>query len=1212
MKFCVKPEGRRPKDCASNYDYIFGRVPGGGSFKRLTRTTDMMNVNDCGKKCDEDDGCRSYEYEVTSGYCDLNYQPVPTHNDTEGTFKFCSKKENDRAPSCVGDYVRKSGQFGGGGSIATGHGTSEAQQNLGAGSVEKCAELCDADGGCNSYEYSHIYKRCERNYAADPSTQTTWVDQVFCQKPEARRAPPCDDERYEYKTGQLSGQQYLTLTIQSNEECAEKCTADARCNSYEYSWRYRRCELNHPDVTNTESLWYDMKFCWKPLDMRAVDCGEEYDEVIGSVSGGGSIRAVAAVKDAIDCATLCDEEDACMSYEYSVMAQRCELNWNKEPNTPAIAAGYHLCQKAPDDRASVCVNGYELLYGQYNNGGGAMIGAQKSNIEKAEDCAKFCDDDKACYSYEYSATYKRCEINAYPEPNVDSHWYDMRFCQKPKKKQEPMCEGDYSYKLGQMSGSQFLTQTITSASQCAKNCDNDSRCNAYEFSQRYNRCELNYMDTTNSLTPWYDMKFCAKAPKKQQKECAKDYDYLWGRVPGGGAAGRVTNVMTTEDCAKKCDDNEACRAYEYDPRIRYCDMNYQPAPTHNDTENNFKFCSKKKNEMATSCRDDYVRMEGQIPGHGQIRYQDSVDADKCADMCDKESNCYSYEYSHLYNRCELNYRPIPTTPTKWYDMVFCQKPEARQPAACLQGYEYLPGQLSGQQFLTVTLYSMKECGQKCTQDARCNSYEYSFKYKRCELNNNPLINAASEWYDMKFCQKVEEDREPPCSEDYVEVEGYIPSSQVRAVSSVADTHACSKLCNDETACKSYEYSIMAKRCELNWELKPTVGVQTGYHLCVKDDSDREKACQNGYELLEGQVNGNQYATLTLEDPADCAKECDKAKECNSYEFSFTYNRCELNWRPEPNHASHWYDMRTCSKPKAKRDDFCPGGYIYSMGQLSGQQFSTLTGITSAQQCMSKCDADARCNSFEYSAKYDRCELNWPDVINANSEWYDMKFCAKPENKRESECGKGYDNLYGRVPGSGFRRVSSMQTTEDCAKQCNNEEGCRSYEYHVMGKYCDMNYQPLPTQNFTEAGFNFCSKSEKDRAESCKRGYELKDGQLAGYQYVTQYNIDADTCAKNCDADKQCNSYEYSHVYNRCELNWRSEPNSYTRWYDLKFCTKPAAKRQAFCDGEYTFHLGQLGGQQFSTLTLIHERLCQGVQQGPSLQFIRVLRQVQSL
>ena len=63
--------------------------------------------------------------------------------------------------------------------------------------------------------------------------------------------------------------------------------------------------------------------------------------------------------------------------------------------------------------------------------------------------------------------------------------------------------------------------------------------------------------------------------------------------------------------------------------------------------------------------------------------------------------------------------------------------------------------------------------------------------------------------------------------------------------------ACAKLCEDETARKLCDYSIMAKHCELNWELKPTVIVQAGYHYCVKAADDFDKACKNDSFSVDG-------------------------------------------------------------------------------------------------------------------------------------------------------------------------------------------------------------------------------------------------------------------------------------------------------------------------------------------------------------------------
>merc|ERR1719460_817016 len=125
-----------------------------------------------------------------------------------------------------------------------------------------------------------------------------------------------------------------------------------------------------------------------------------------------------------------------------------------------------------------------------------------------------------------------------------------------------------------------------------------------------------------------------------------------------------------------------------------------------------------------------------------------MDADACAKRCDDDKLCNSYEYSHVYNRCELNWRPKPNSLTVWYDMKFCSKPTGRREKFCDDDYTYIVGQLNGQQFLTLTKYSMKECAKECDKDPRCRSYEFSVKYNRCELNNIPKPNHPGEWYDM--------------------------------------------------------------------------------------------------------------------------------------------------------------------------------------------------------------------------------------------------------------------------------------------------------------------------------------------------------------------------------------------------------------------------------------------------------------------------------
>merc|ERR1719326_1897130 len=193
-----------------------------------------------------------------------------------------------------------------------------------------------------------------------------------------------------------------------------------------------------------------------------------------------------------------------------------------------------------------------------------------------------------------------------------------------------------------------------------------------------------------------------------------------------------------------------------------------------------------------------------------------------------------------------------------------------------------------------------------------------------------------------------------------------------------------------------------------------------FTFCQKDPEERYEVCKNGYEQRPGQLHGRQYKTLTTGHnaqtllPEDCAALCDKEDECNSYEYSHKYNRCELNWRPEPSHDNYWYDMKFCSKPEDKRVDICENGYNFSLGQVSGSQYITRTRIT-LKECANLCDADGRCNSYEYSVKYVRCELNYHEEATHDTEWYDMKLCLKPEDKKEPPCAGDYQFAPGQIP-----------------------------------------------------------------------------------------------------------------------------------------------------------------------------------------------------
>jgi len=333
----------------------------------------------------------------------------------------------------------------------------------------------------------------------------------------------------------------------------------------------------------------------------------------------------------------------------------------------------------------------------------------------------------------------------------------MKFCSKPESKRKNICENGYEFALGQVAGSQFLTRTRITLKECANLCDDDLRCNSYEYSDKYVRCELNYHDEPTHDTEWYDMKMCVKPKDKQAPPCAGDYEFKEGQIPP--AQIQITgNILGSKECAAMCDEKDGCKSYEYSFLAKQCQLNWDAEPTHETPQAGlFKFCTKHADDQATVCGGGYKAFPGQNsqgPTLVKTSFEDGPEG--CQKLCDEDETCFAYEFSYKYKRCELNWRTEPNTESRWYDLQFCQKPPAKWPAVCADGYAFMEGQTTSQYEVKTNIHVMTACADYCTREQRCLSYEFSPKYQRCELNTVAEPNIPnSNWYDNKFCSKVE-------------------------------------------------------------------------------------------------------------------------------------------------------------------------------------------------------------------------------------------------------------------------------------------------------------------------------------------------------------------------------------------------------------------------------------------------------------------------
>ena len=87
----------------------------------------------------------------------------------------------------------------------------------------------------------------------------------------------------------------------------------------------------------------------------------------------------------------------------------------------------------------------------------------------------------------------------------------------------------------------------------------------------------------------------------------------------------------------------------------------------------------------------------------------------------------------------------------------------------------------------------------------------------------------------------------------------------------------------------------------------------------------------------------------------------------------------------------------------------------------------------------------------------------------------IEFCSILVNPSREICPSGYTKRKGDVPGWGSNIGSRLDLTlEQCAKRCNNEISCLSFEHSPSQKECNLNKIAEPTRH-PNADFMFCSK-----------------------------------------------------------------------------------------------------------------------------------------
>merc|ERR1711974_53349 len=149
-------------------------------------------------------------------------------------------------------------------------------------------------------------------------------------------------------------------------------------------------------------------------------CPNGFETVEGSiVIPKGEMSPTSVKKDLESCSETCKKERNCCSFEWSQTQQKCNIHQYCQTKTEKIP-NFIACRK----KGHKCENGFELAPGNVRGRGFSNM-----NLFNSKMCGEACQSKSECCSYEFSPSYKDCNLNKECQP-TQKKFQDFLFCKK--------------------------------------------------------------------------------------------------------------------------------------------------------------------------------------------------------------------------------------------------------------------------------------------------------------------------------------------------------------------------------------------------------------------------------------------------------------------------------------------------------------------------------------------------------------------------------------------------------------------------------------------------------------------------------------------------------------------------------------------------------------------------------------------------------------
>jgi len=341
--------------------------------------------------------------------------------------------EANGVKACATGYEKVTGSMHGFGEVNGKGGGESVDDSKGCVS---CAQKCSEEPDCLSYECSHTELKCYLDTMEYPMVGEDYKDSNFCVKEEVcatgYERVTAKNQIAWLRDGQSHRhlEDYMCGGCESvNEDygcvfCAQKCSDEPWCKSYECSDTPLSCTLNTVRTPTPPRDYRGRMFCMKE------ECATGYEQVTGWVMGSGQVNGSGGGEEVdycVFCAQKCSKERDCKSYMCSHADLGCDLNTVRHPTNTKYnyAEDFIFCMEE-----EVCASGYEEDVGDIGGWGSINSQGGGQTVTSCQQCAGFCDSYPACLSYECSLVDLKCNLNELREPFFHNKFRTYGFCKK--------------------------------------------------------------------------------------------------------------------------------------------------------------------------------------------------------------------------------------------------------------------------------------------------------------------------------------------------------------------------------------------------------------------------------------------------------------------------------------------------------------------------------------------------------------------------------------------------------------------------------------------------------------------------------------------------------------------------------------------------------------------------------------------------------------